>query len=128
MDRIQYEHTHRNKRRYDARPLLGGAEVDKSLRSARRSTQARQRAHEAWDQVIPHALRDEAVVERFENGCLEISACDTTALHELRQRSTELTRSLSGLLPGLRRLRFIIRNTPEQAESDRSYENRELYD
>jgi hypothetical protein len=95
-----------------AAPLA--AVVARAVRSAR----YRQRAASAWQRVADPDWLAQTAVDAVEGDTAIIAVAGSTLAYELRRRSTALGQALGTLVPGLRRVRFIV-SGELSTESDR---------
>ncbi len=82
--------------------------VAKAVRGLRR----RQRAAEAWQRVAHPEWMAQTAVDAVEGDTAVIAVTGPTLAYELRRRSTALGHALAALVPGLRRVRFIVSGEP----------------
>jgi hypothetical protein len=85
-------------------PAPLAAVVAKAVRGLRH----RKRAADAWQRVAQPEWLAQTVVDAVEGDTAIIAAAGSTLAYELRRRSTALGQALAALVPGLRRVRFIV--------------------
>lgn len=108
MNEKQYRRTLDNKRPWQARGLDHGPGLSGVLQAAAARARRVEAAMEAWEKIARPEWRRLAKIDGFEDGVLDIAVSSSTARYELTRAATGLERELCRMVPGVRRVRFVL--------------------
>jgi hypothetical protein len=103
----QFEWLLRNKRKYQAQPLMSRATADELVKSATKAVGRKSRGEDAWSAAVPAFLAKEAEVLGLRNGVLVVLVQNPAVRHTLQQQSSDLVRRMREVLPAVKGLRLV---------------------
>jgi len=117
MDQEQYRCLHENRRPHGPLPLGQPRRPDRSDKAplsilvgrAARLLRQREAAAAAWERLVGSELLAETAVDALVGDTLYIAVTSSTLRYELDCRRTWLEKGMLAAVPGMRRLRFVVR-------------------
>lgn len=108
----------RLRQRLAKRGLLAEAPLTQILARAARQLRRREQAQAVWRELAPAAWQAISRVQAVAGGPgaeVIVAVSTSTALYDMRRKEADWTRQFAQRVPGVRRVRFVVGETAEEA-------------